>query len=51
MVMTVALINFLQIRRVIDKEQFHPPAGFAIVLTILASLIGALLAVYLLLTA
>jgi len=38
-------------RRAIDKEQFNPPVGFAILLTILASLIGALLAVYLLLTA
>ena len=50
-IMIVALVNFLHIRQAIDKEQFHPPAGFAIVLTILASLIGALLAVYLLLTA
>ncbi len=51
MVMIVALINFLQIRRAIDKEQFHPRAGFAILLTVLASVIGALLAVYLILTA
>ena len=50
-IMIVALVNFLQIRRAIDKEQFHPQAGFAIVLTILASLIGVLLAVYLLFTA
>jgi putative membrane protein len=50
-IMIVALVNFLQIRRAIDKEQFHPQAGFAIVLTILASLIGILLAVYLLFTA
>ena len=50
-IMIVALVNFLQIRRSIDKEQFHPQAGFAILLTILASLIGVLLAVYLLLTA
>src|SRR2546425_13126639 len=50
-IMIVALVNFLQIRRVIDKEQFHPHAGFAILLTILASLIGILLAVYLLFTA
>ena len=50
-IMIVALVNFLQIRRAIDKEQFHPHAGFAIVLTILASLIGILLAVYLLFTA
>src|SRR6266566_799930 len=50
-IMIVALVNFLQIRRAIDTEQFHPSAGFAILLTILASLIGLLLAVYLLFTA
>jgi putative membrane protein len=50
-VMIVALVNFLQIRRAIDAEQFHPPAVFAIVLTVLASLIGILLAIYLFLTA
>ena len=49
--MIVALLNFLHIRRSIDADQFHPQASFAIVLTILASLIGILLAVYLLLTA
>ena len=48
--MVVALFEFLQIRRSIDLERFHPPAAFSIVLTILASLIGALLALYLLLT-
>jgi hypothetical protein len=31
-------------------ERFHPPAAFSIILTILASLIGALLALYLFLT-
>lgn len=51
MVMIVALISFLHIRRSIDAERFHPPAGFAVALTILASLIGVLLAAYLLLTA
>ena len=50
-VIVTALINFLHIRRSIDAERFHPPAVFAIALTILASLIGVLLAVYLLLTA
>src|SRR5438309_10567370 len=49
--MLTALINFLHIRRSIDAERFHPPAVFAVALTILASLIGVLLAVYLLLTA
>ena len=48
--MVVALFEFLQIRRSIDLERFHPPAAFSIVLTILASLIGALLALYLFLT-
>ena len=43
----VALINFLQIRGAIDKQDFHPQATFAIVLTILASLVGLLLAFYL----
>lgn len=45
--MVVALVNFLQIRRAIDKEDFHPQSAFAIILTILASLIGLLLAFYL----
>jgi putative membrane protein len=47
----VALVHFLQKRRTIDYEQFHPHVNFAIVLTILASLIGILLAGYLLITA
>jgi putative membrane protein len=50
-ILVFALINFLQNRRSIDAEQFHSSAGFAIVLTILASIIGGLLAVYLLLSA
>ncbi len=48
--MIVALVEFLQIRRSIDSESFHPPAAFSIILTILAALIGALLALYLFLT-
>jgi putative membrane protein len=48
--MVVALIEFLQIRSSIDSEQFHPPATFSVILTILASLIGTLLAIYLFLT-
>lgn len=47
----VALVNFLHIRRSIDKEDFHPQATFAVLLTILASLIGITLAFYLLTTA
>src|SRR5256885_15703173 len=50
-ILVFALINFLQNRRSIDAEQFHSSASFAIVLTILASIIGGLLAVYLLLSA
>ena len=48
--MIVALLQFLQIRRTIDSESFHPPATFSIILTILAALIGVLLAIYLFLT-
>src|SRR2546421_6618903 len=48
--MIVALVEFLQIRRSIDSERFHPPAAFSIILTILAALIGILLALYLFLT-
>lgn len=50
-ILIVAIINFLHIRRSIDAEQFHPPANFAILLTIITSCIGVLLALYLLLTA
>jgi putative membrane protein len=50
-ILLFGLISFLQNRRSIDAEQFHSSAGFAIVLTILASIIGGLLAVYLLLSA
>ncbi len=50
-IMIVSLLNFLHIRRSIDREQFHPQVGFAILLTVLASLIGVVLAIYLLITA
>src|ERR1700682_1120951 len=49
--MVIALVSFLQIRRSIDEENFRPRAAFEIVLTVLASLIGLLLAIYLALTA
>ncbi len=49
-VIIVALLNFLHIRVAIDAETFHPPTRFAILLTVLTSLIGLLLAVYLILT-
>src|SRR6201981_2260623 len=32
--MIVALFEFLQSRRSIDSERFHPPAAFSIILTI-----------------
>jgi putative membrane protein len=49
--MVIALASFLQIRRSIDQESFRPHAAFEIVLTVLASLIGLVLAIYLALTA
>ncbi|HEY0754926.1 MAG TPA: DUF202 domain-containing protein [Ktedonobacteraceae bacterium] len=49
-VIILALLNFLHIRKAIDAETFHPSAKFAIFLTVLTSLIGLLLVVYLLLT-
>lgn len=49
-ILIVALVSFLQIRRSIDREEFHPAAGFSIVLTILTALIGIILAVYLVIT-
>ncbi len=47
LMMVVALVNFLQNCRAIDKEEFYPRASFAILLTILACLIGLLLVFYL----
>ena len=46
-VLIVALFNFLQSRRNIDNEHFHPHAGFAILLTVITCLIGVILAIYL----
>src|SRR5437660_8750364 len=37
-VMVVALLNFLQARRAIDKEHFHPHRAFAILLTVITCL-------------
>ncbi len=48
-VIIIALLSFLQVRTAIDAESFHPSTRFAILLTILTSLIGLLLAVYLIL--
>ena len=49
--MIIALISFLRTRRAIDEENFRPHAAFEIVLTVLASLIGLLLAIYLAISA
>ena len=46
----LALLNFLHIRADIGRDAFHPPVRFVVLLTILASLICLLLAVYLILT-
>lgn len=45
--MIVALFNFLHVRRAIDEEHFHPSSRYPIALTVIASLIGVLLAIYL----
>jgi putative membrane protein len=46
-VLIFALINFLTIRSAIDKKEFHPQASFSVILTVLAGIIGLILAVYL----
>jgi putative membrane protein len=43
----IALLNFIRIQRSIDEERYHPGIVFAIVLTVIASIIGILLAIYL----
>jgi len=48
--MIAALLNFLQIRRAIDREEFQPRIDFAIILTAVATLIGVILIIYLLFT-
>jgi putative membrane protein len=48
--MIVALLEFLHNRRSINAERFHSSASFPIILTILASLVGVMLAIYLFLT-
>ncbi|GCE28871.1 hypothetical protein KDA_43550 [Dictyobacter alpinus] len=45
-----SLFHFIQVRRDIDRDTFHPVVAFPIVLTVLACIIGVLLAVYLFLT-
>lgn len=51
LIMIVALTNFLHVRRSIDQEHFHPPAIYAVMLTILVGIIGVILAAYLLYSA
>src|SRR5579859_427647 len=46
-VMLVAILNFLQARRSIDKDQFHPHRAFAVLLTVITCFIGIILAIYL----
>ncbi len=45
-----ALATFIQVRNAIDRENFHPQLSFSILLTVLSSLVGILVAIYLLLT-
>ncbi len=44
------LSSFFGVCLTIDAERFHPSASFPIILTILASLVGVMLAIYLFLT-
>jgi putative membrane protein len=46
-VLIFALTNFLTIRSAIEKKDFHPQANFSIILTVLAGMVGLILAVYL----
>jgi putative membrane protein len=46
----VAHFNFVHIRRTIDQERYKPGLLFPILLTCIASLIGFLLAIYLIIT-
>src|SRR5215470_15539850 len=48
--MVLALLNFLHIRMNIDRDAFHPPVCFVVLLSILSGLLGLLLIGYLLLT-
>lgn len=48
--MIVALLAFLHNRLSIEAEHFHPSASFPIILAIVASLVGVMLAIYLFLT-
>jgi putative membrane protein len=47
LMMVAALVNFLQNRQAIDREEFYPRVSFPILLTLLTCLIGLLLVFYL----
>lgn len=46
----VSVINFLRMRFAIDRDQFRPQIGLALVVAVLAGSIGFILAIYLFLT-
>ena len=45
-----ALVTFIQVRNAIDREEFHPQLSFSVLLTVLSSLVGIIVAIYLILT-
>lgn len=45
-----ALLSFIQVRNAIDSEEFHPQLSFSVLLTVLSSFVGVVVAVYLILT-
>ncbi len=45
-----ALVTFIQVRNAIDREEFHPQLSFSVLLTVLSSLVGIIVAIYLVLT-
>lgn len=45
-----ALVSFVQVRDAIDRENFHPQLSFSVLLTVLSSLVGIIVAIYLILT-
>ena len=48
--LVAALLHFVQVRRIIEEERYHPSLLFPLVLTGIAALIGLLLTIYLSLT-
>jgi putative membrane protein len=46
----IALLHFLSLRRSIEREQFQVGIGFVILLTVISSLMGITLALYLMTT-